>query len=127
MSRREFNARTRKQAWERANGFCEATIFLWTGGNLISRRCQAPLEFAEFHYDHIDPDFFGADDRAELDNCQLLCRQCHKAKTKHDIKNIAKTKRIINKRIKAKKSKRPMLGSRESDWKRTFNHGWVRR
>ena len=103
--RREFSARTREQAWERANGFCE--------GIVDGKRCNAPLHLpgASFHYDHIDPDWFSKN--RELENCQLLCVPCHKAKTGVDKKNISKSKRVIRKRIKAIKKKRGFAGWRK--------------
>ncbi len=96
--RKEFSARTKRQAWERANGFCQS--------------CYMPLDRGH-HYDHIDPDWFSKD--YELQNCQVICRDCHSIKTKRDIKNIAKSKRIINKRIKATTSKRGFRGWRRFD------------
>ncbi len=109
--RREFSARTKAQAWERANGFCEGLIVRAHTGNI--GRCDAPIDLGEFHYDHIDPDWFSKDN--ELDNCQVLCRQCHIEKTKLDVKHIAKSKRIIKKRIKAKAKKRGFRGWRKFD------------
>ena len=44
-------------------------------------------------------------DDASLDNCQVLCRACHNAKTKRDIKAISKSKRIIKKRTQPRKPK----------------------
>lgn len=124
-TRREFNARTKRQAWERANGYCEGVYFKWINGDVTKHRCNAPIDLGEFHYDHIDPDWYSKDN--ELENCQVLCKLCHKAKTLHDIKNIAKSKRIISKRNKANRRSRPMLGSKASGWKKTFNRGWVER
>lgn len=127
MPRKEFSARVKHAAWERANGYCEGQVLQWIDGELTTKRCNAPIDIGNFHYDHIDPDWFGADERDQLSNCQVLCRACHVGKTKNDIARIAKAKRIIRKRIKAKRTGRPMLGSRQSGWKKTFNHGWVRR
>ncbi len=95
--RKEFSARTKRQAWARANGFCQI--------------CMLPLGRGNFHYDHIDPDWFSKGN--ELENCQVLCHACHDIKTKRDIKNIAKSKRIINKRIKAVGPKRGFRGWRK--------------
>ena len=124
--RREFSARTRRQAWERANGFCEGMVPFDCGhAPPIFARCMAPLTRGRYQYDHIDPDWFSKDN--ELENCQVLCTRCHKDKTAGDIKHIAKSKRIIDRGIKARVAKHPMPGSKTSGWKKTFNHGWVKR
>ncbi len=115
--RREFSARTKRQAWERANGFCEAmwpiraTLIFDTETRITDGffRCNTPLERGRFVYEHLCPDWFSKDN--ELENCAVYCLQCAKAKTRTDVKNIAKSKRIIDKRIKAK-SKRGFRGWR---------------
>ena len=119
--RREFSAKTKTAAWERAGGQCEGTIIEihngYNGRQPFSRRCNAPVDIGCFHYDHIDPDWFSKDN--ELENCQVLCRTCHAAKTKKDVKNIAKAKRIIAKRTKTKKPRgRPLPGTKRSGWKK---------
>jgi hypothetical protein len=56
-----------------------------------------------------------------------LCLACHKDKTRRDVKQIAKTKRIIKKRMGLKSSKRP-LPFGKSDWrKRKFDGSIVDR
>jgi 5-methylcytosine-specific restriction endonuclease McrA len=81
MNRREFNKATMRDAFLRCNGICEG------------ENCGAKLAHGDFHYDHIIPDALGGE--PTLDNCQVLCRACHKEKTgKQDIPRIAKTKRI---------------------------------
>jgi hypothetical protein len=63
-----------------------------------------------------------------LENCVVLCRSCHRIKTSgQDVPAIAKAKRIERKHIGAERRKATMAGSRDSEWKKTFNHGWVRR
>jgi|SRR5215472_2121216 len=109
--RREFSAATRRAAWERANGQCEAYLAMGDGWPEI--RCTAPLDVGNFHYDHIDPDWFSKDN--ELDNCAVTCRRCHELKTKKDKRDIAKSKRIQDKLIKARKPRgRPMPGTKRS-------------
>lgn len=81
MSRREFSKRVMRDAFLRAGGRCEGD------------GCGARLTPGKFAYDHIIPDALGGE--PTLDNCQVLCRACHKEKTgKADIPRIAKTKRI---------------------------------
>ncbi len=46
---------------------------------------------------------------------------------KQDVARIAKNRRVYEKRNGIKKTSRPMPGSRDSPWKKTFSHGWVKR
>jgi 5-methylcytosine-specific restriction enzyme A len=139
--RREFSAATKRAAWERSGGICEGWLNKTPiDGSLThpsrfprsalqytsSYRCGAPLDHGNFHYDHFDPDWYSKDN--ELENCTVLCHFCHAAKTRTDVKNIAKSKRIIDKRIKARKPKsRPLPGTRASGWKHKMSGEWVRR
>lgn len=119
--RREFSRATKRAAWERANGRCEGNIAY----QFVDIRCGAPIDIGNFHYDHIDPEWYSKD--SELSNCQVLCTACHKAKTARDMANIAKSKRIRDKRIKALVSKRPMPGSRRSHLKKRMDGTVVNR
>jgi len=83
VSRHEFSKETQRQAYRRCNGFCEG------------KECGIALSRSNFHYDHIDPDWFSGSNA--LDNCQVLCLRCHKEKTAKDVANIAKVKRIQDK------------------------------
>ena len=120
MTRRmEFTRATKRQAWRRCNGFCEGVVDVGTDrlrpsyGFTAQRRCDAPLELGCFHYDHIDPEWFsGCND---LSNCQVLCVPCHREKTADDQTNIAKSKRIRDKRSKALTSWRPFRQWRKFD------------
>lgn len=79
--RKEFSSRIKRDAFMRCGGICE-------GDN-----CGAKLSIGKFAYDHVIPDALGGD--PTLDNCQVLCRACHKEKSsRQDIPRIAKTKRI---------------------------------
>lgn len=112
MPRREFSAATKRAAWERCGGHCEGVV-QFDGWMAQPMPCGAPLNHGCFHYDHCDPDWYSKDN--ELSNCKVLCRLCHAAKTKVDVKAIAKSKRIRDKRIKARKPKgRPLPGTRAS-------------
>jgi 5-methylcytosine-specific restriction protein A len=54
--------------------------------------------------------------------------RCHADKTKIDVREIAKTKRIHAKHIGAFRSQsRPLPGSKRSGWKHLFNGKWERR
>lgn len=86
--RREFSNYTKAQAAIRANGKCEG--------------CTARLLTGGYHYDHRVPDAMGGDNSA--DNCQVLCKACHGAKTtKEDVPRIAKAKRRERARFGIKK------------------------
>lgn len=87
MKRREFSNYVKAQAALRANGRCE--------------KCTARL-VGPYHFDHIVPDAMGGE--PTLENCALLCKACHSAKTtKSDIPRIAKTKRQQRKHMGIKK------------------------
>lgn len=78
MTRREFPAKVRVAAFQRANGHCEG--------------CTAHLVPGKFAYDHQLPDWLGGE--PVLSNCRVLCDACHGAKTSgEDVPRIAKTKR----------------------------------
>jgi|KBSMisStandDraft_5_1062788.scaffolds.fasta_scaffold88252_7 5-methylcytosine-specific restriction endonuclease McrA len=75
-------------------------------------------------FDHIVSLINGGQNREQ--NIQLLCSACHRPKTAADVhtKSVTYTKRA--RRLKLK-NRKPMLGSKDSGWKKTFNHGWVKR
>jgi len=65
MSRSEFSAAVKGQAWKRCEGRCE--------------KCTAKLFPGKFDYDHIRADGLGGE--PTLENCQVLCKACHVEKT----------------------------------------------
>lgn len=90
--RTEFAAKVRVAAFERAGGCCEECSVSIRPGN-------GP------EYDHRIPDALGGE--ATLENCAVLCRNCHGAKTaKQDVPRIAKAKRVHAKHIGAKPKRR---------------------
>jgi len=107
MARREFPAKVKESAYERANGQCEMP------------GCGHRLELGRFHYDHRIPDGLGGE--PTLDNCQVLCHPCHNTKTgRKDIPAIAKTKRI-GRRLKGIKKRSAFACSRNSKWKKRID------
>jgi 5-methylcytosine-specific restriction protein A len=91
MTRREFPAKVRLAAFQRADGHCED--------------CRVRLSPGRFAYDHIVPDALGGE--PTLDNCMVLCRACHGAKTaKADVPRIAKAKRVERDRAGIRKPSR---------------------
>jgi 5-methylcytosine-specific restriction protein A len=109
--RREFTTRTKALAFQRSNGRCE--------------QCGSRLEPGRIAYDHVIPDGLTGD--TGLDNCAVLCVDCHKQKTRGDVGRIAKAKRQHARHIGAKQSKNPLPGGRLSAWKRKISGEVVRR
>ena len=64
-----------------------------------------------------------------LNNVIVLCiRPCHKSITAtHSIPQVAKTKRIANKRANIKPKGRPLPGNRNSRFKQKLDGSWERR
>lgn len=111
MSRREFPKAVMRDAFLRANGACEG--------------CGARLSAGKIEYDHAIPDALGGE--PTLDNCQVLCRPCHSAKTgKQDIPAIAKTKRIRDRERGIRRPSR-FPGARTSRWKKKMDGSVVQR
>ena len=102
-SRAEFTRTTRLAAWDRCGGKCDGC------GRKIF-----PGDGPE--YDHRIPAEQGGDNA--LGNCQMLCRGCHKAKTRGDMKVIAKSRSVRAKHVGASKPRQIMPGSKASRWKR---------
>jgi cytochrome c553 len=89
VSRREFTNPTKRAAWDRSGGLCEASGDLY--GFPPGVRCNANLNLG-VEYDHIDPDANSKDN--SLENCCAVCSKCHHWKTnKRDKPLIAKTDR----------------------------------
>jgi 5-methylcytosine-specific restriction endonuclease McrA len=99
--RREFSAKVKLLAWERARGCCE--------------QCGIPIAPKKPEFDHDNP--CGLTGEPDLSNCRALCRACHRAKTTQDVAQIARAKRRQRKHVGIRKpSKLPC--SRDSKFKR---------
>lgn len=85
MSRKEFPAKVRKAAFDRAAGRCEG--------------CGLPLDGANRgEVDHILP--LGLGGTSDLDNAQVLGKCCHGPKTAHqDVPAMAKADRLRKKHL----------------------------
>ena len=119
MRRREFSKAVLRAAFARAEGRCEGVLA--DGG-----RCPCALQVGHFHYDHIVPAAL-ADD-ASLENCQVLCRPCHAAKTVMDVGVIARVRRMRDRHLGiADPNRRPLPGSKASPFKRLIGGGVIRR
>ena len=76
--------------------------------------------------DHIIPRALGGSD--DPSNMQVLCRACHRNKTRHhDVPRIAKSKRQKARHLGARRSRAIIPGSRQSPWKRKMDGSVVRR
>ena len=82
MARVEFSAKVRSDAYERSGGMCECG-------------CGRPLVVGQIDYDHRIP--FDTSRDSSLSNCVCILRGCHREKTKTDIRDIAKGRRIRRK------------------------------
>jgi 5-methylcytosine-specific restriction protein A len=82
VSRTEFSTKIRDQAYERSGGFCECG-------------CGRPLVVGQIDYDHRIPWDISRD--STLQNCVCMLRGCHRTKTRADIRDIAKGRRIRRK------------------------------
>lgn len=107
MKRLEFSKKTKRLAWERADGRCEMA---WGG-----ERCNAKLFSGNTEYDHIlECARGGAND---LGNCVVSCAPCHRLKTKKNRPAVDKTRRQSDmaKGIRTRERKgRPLPGTRAS-------------
>jgi 5-methylcytosine-specific restriction protein A len=84
--RQEFSRKTKRDAFARCKGHCEG--------------CGFKLELGRFHYDHTLPTGWLEGD-ASLENCAVLCDQCHEKKTTREAAERAKGNRIRDRRIGA--------------------------
>lgn len=88
MSRTEFTRKTKQDALRRAELKCEASGPRY--GLEEGQRCNCSLSLG-VQYDHDVPDQLGGDN--SLENCRAVCVQCHKIKTRGDIRQIRKSDR----------------------------------
>ncbi len=113
MARREFPARVKVAAFERAHGCCEM--------------CGAVLRPGRFAYDHRIAD--GLNGEPTLENCVVACDPCHGRKTAlHDVPAIAKAKRLEARRLNADTpSRNPLPGGRSSNIRKRMDGSVVDR
>ena len=105
MTRQEFSKSIKLAAWERSKKHCD--------------ECRLPV-IGTAEYDHRIPCGLGGTN--DLDNCQVLCKKCHRRKTSTlDVPVIAKSVRIEEKRAGVRRQSRPMPGSRKSNFKKRMD------
>jgi 5-methylcytosine-specific restriction protein A len=105
--RREFPKGIKVAAFQRAKGRCE--------------KCTAMLFPGKFQFDHRIADTFGGE--PTLDNCMVLCANCHSEKTfGSDVPAAAKSNRVRAKHIGAKTpSRTPLPFGKASKLKRKLD------
>ena len=115
--RQEFPKSVKREALKRSDFLCEGEGPLY--GLAEGKRCNASLTHG-VHFDHVNPDGNGG--QPTLENCAAVCPDCHGFKTKNDVARIAKMKRQRdrNQGIKRRKGP-PMMGSRDSGWKKKLS------
>lgn len=104
MTRQEFSAKTRAQAFERQSGRCT--------------HCGVQLTPGNVEYDHRITCEQGGDN--SLENCDPVCRNCHKGKTRSDA-TIAAKGRSVRRRAYGGTPRSAVPGSRASRWKRKLD------
>lgn len=97
--RREFSNHVRLAAWRRCKERCE-----WCTCRIVG--------VAEYH--HLLADGLGGE--PTLDNCQVLCKVCHRKFTDCDVKMMAKADRAA-KRAAGIRPKSRFQNSRDGKWK----------
>lgn len=107
MKRNEFPKRVRLEAFQRANGKCE--------------KCTARLAVGRYHFDHVLADTLGG--KPSLDNCAVLCVNCHKRKTVTvDIPLVGKSNRVRSKFLGLGRKKKSVVpGSKASKFKKKLD------
>lgn len=104
--RQEFSAKTKLARWQHAKGHCECCgRKLYTGD-------------IAYDFDHDTPDGLGGD--ISFANCRVLCRGCHRSKTRQDVRTIAKAKRVERAHLGIKKPSR-FACSRNSKFKKKLD------
>lgn len=99
--RQNFSKAVRQDALDRAAGRCEGEMPDGT-------RCPCAIPPGGRIFDHVIPDANGG--RPTLDNCQVLCLPCNRAKYASDRRAIDKTRRQAERFAGTKAPSRPMPG-----------------
>lgn len=87
--------------------------------------CGLPVRPGRFIFEHMRALELGGTN--DLANIRLTCEGCAAEKTRDDHHRAAKAKRAKAAHLGIRKAKRPILGSKASGWRKTFNHGWEKR
>lgn len=115
MGRRNFSKDTQRQALVRAAGQCEA-------GLPSGERCGCALQPGRYVFDHTIPDRIGG--APSLENCQVICVACDRAKYPRDRAVIDRTRRIEDRHAGITDPwRQSMPGGRRSPFKRLIGGG----
>lgn len=113
MKRIEFSAKVRLAAWERSGGLCECG-------------CQVKILPGDGpEYDHRVEAVLGGE--ATLQNCVVLRRRCHQAKTSARAPVLAKTRRLEKAASGIRPRKVVIPGSKASKWRKKIDGSVERR
>ncbi len=82
LPRSEFTKRVKAQRFAHCEGKCEG--------------CGATLRPGQFDYDHHPKEAVEGGDNS-FENCRVVCKTCHKAKTKKRAPRLAKARRQMEK------------------------------
>lgn len=86
--------------------------FMRSGGRCESVDCRLPFSPSNpVEYDHVIEDYF--DGCNTLENCEALCKSCHKAKTRKQAAVIAKSIRLRETSANARTKKQGFRGWRK--------------
>jgi len=107
MARQEFSKKVKLAAWNRSGGNCECGC----GVKIISG--DGP------EYDHRIEDAIGGE--PTLENCVVMRKRCHDAKTRKRRPELDKTRRLFEKEINARTTSSPMPCGRKSKWKKKMS------
>jgi 5-methylcytosine-specific restriction protein A len=113
--RTEFSERVKRDAKKAATD---------DAGRLRCQCCGEILSLVRYEYDHITECKDGGD--ASLENCQILCTACHKAKTGRGAARRASARRRERRRTRVRKPSR-FPGSRNSKLKKKIGGAVVPR
>ena len=119
MGRRDFSKVTQREALVRAAGRCEAAL-------PSGERCPCALQPGRYRFDHVIPDRIGG--APSLENCQVICVACDRAKYPRDRATIDRTRRIEDRHAGVTDPwRRTLPAGRRSPFKRLIGGGVVNR
>lgn len=106
-ARTEFSQKVRKEAFRRCCQKCTVEGVANIPGVPQCEGCGNELRPGGIFYEHMDPDGLGGE--PTLENCQVRCTNCKKAKDKVDNKIMAKADAVLKKSYGLEPSKRSTL------------------